>query len=244
MKNYILAATACIAIGFSSCKKDDPDNQKPVIASINEPADGDTLYTGTEFHITGSVTDNEALSQLKIDIHNADDGHSHERINGASHWETIIVVSLSGKNQSIDEHIDIPAEAAAGKYHIILTAVDAAGNQSDIVERDVIIRNSGDLIAPQISLSSPTSGSVIALGDNITIAGQLTDNIGLESAEVKIYQGTTLIFDQDIELAAPTHDLNLEVSTSGWTAGDYVLEIKVKDQVGNVADTDIEVSIN
>jgi len=236
-----------VAIGiaaFSSCKKDNPDNTKPKIDIVSEPLENDTLYTGSELHIEGLVSDNEELSQIKIDIHSAEDGHSHGKISSASFFEVIKIIDLTGRNQVFIAHVDIPLEAAAGKYDIIITAVDASGNQSDFVERDIFIRNSSDLIAPIIQVQSPSSNGNYTLGAALNINAQLADNIGLGDVEVKIYRGSNLVFDNDIELAESTHTLNLVVPTTGWAAGEYKLEIYVKDQVNNSIDTDIIFNLN
>lgn len=239
-----IVAVAISIAAFSSCKKDNPDNTKPIIDVLAEPLESDTLFSGSEMHIEGSVSDNEALSQLKIDIHSADDGHSHGKMSSASFFEVIRIIDLNGRNQIFHEDIDIPQEAAAGKYHVIITAVDAAGNQSDFVERDIIIRNSSDLIAPTIVVQSPSSDGNYSLGSTLTVNATLADNIGLGDVEVKIYRGTNLVFDNDLELAEPNYILNLEVPTTGWLAGEYTLEILVKDQVNNSIDTDITFNLN
>lgn len=243
LKIYLILLSG-LAFAVTSCKKEDPDNVKPIIVSLEEPHENDTIFSGTEMHVEGLVTDNEELSQLKIDIHIADDGHEHGKISSASFFEVVRIIDLSGRNQVFHEDIDIPQEAAAGKYHVIITAVDAAGNQSDVTERDIVIRNSGDLISPTISVNSPTLGGTYSLGNPIIVFAELADNAGLGDVELKVYQGNTLIYDQDLELAAPTHSLNEEIPTTGWTAGEYTLEIIVKDQVNNKTDVDIEFTVN
>lgn len=242
--NIKLFSLAFLAIAASSCKKDDPDNTKPIIESISEPLENDTLYSGTELHIDGSVSDDVELSQLKIDIHSSDDVHEHGKIDAASFFEVIRIIDLSGRNQSFHEDIDIPQEAAAGGYHVIITAVDASGNQSDITERDIVIRNSGDLISPTITVNSPTAGASFSIGSPIVVSAELADNIGLGDVEIKVYQGSNLVYDKDLELATPTYSMNEEIPTTGWTAGEYELEILVKDQVNNKTDIDIDINVN
>jgi len=237
----LLAFTAFAA---ASCKKDDPDNTKPIIELVSEPIENDTLYSGSQIHIEGSVSDDIELSQIKIDVHSADDGHSHGKISFTSFFEVTRIIELTGKIYLLQQHIDIPQEAAAGKYDIIITAVDAAGNQSDFVERDIYIRNSSDLIAPTITINSPTSQGNYPLASSLTISAELADNIGLGDVEVKIYRGSVLVFENDLELAEPNYSMNLEVPTTGWLAGDYTLEILAKDQVNNYTDIDIEFTMN
>jgi hypothetical protein len=242
--NIKLLTLVFLAIAATSCKKDDPDNTKPLIVSIEEPHENDTLFSGTEMHVEGLVTDNEELSQLKIDIHSADDGHDHGKVSSASFFEVIRIIDLAGRNQTFHEDIDIPQEAAAGKYHVIITAVDASGNQSDVTERDIIIRNSGDLISPTITVNSPTAGASFSIGSPIVVSAELADNIGLGDVEIKVYQGSNLVYDKDLELATPTYSMNEEIPTTGWTAGEYELEILVKDQVNNKTDVDIDINVN
>lgn len=240
----ILLSSIVFSLGLSSCKKDDPDKTAPVIASVSEPLSGDTLLSGGELHVEATITDNEELSQLKVDIHSDADGHSHGKIDASSYWEQVYIFNLTGATQSLHQDIQIPANAAAGAYHVILTAVDKSGNTSAFVERDIYIRNSGDLVAPLITLSAPSSGASITAGTDLTVSGELTDNVGLYKAEVKVYKGSTLVNDTDIDLAAPTHSLNQTISTTGWSTGAYTLEIKVYDEVMNMADLDVEFTVN
>ena len=246
MKKYILpllSVTLFFSVSLTSCKKDEVDNTAPVIASVSEPLENDTLFSGNELHVDATISDDVELSQLKIDIHSAE-GHSHGKIAASGYWEKIVIVNLTGKSQSIHQDIDIPADAAAGKYHVILTAVDKAGNSSEITERDIVIRNSSDLVAPVITVSSPAAGSSITAGSDLVITGNVVDNLALSALEIKVYRGTTLVSDNDIDLAAATYTINQTISTVGWTPGAYTIELVAYDDVLNVADMDMEITVN
>jgi hypothetical protein len=228
---------------ISSCK-DEKDKTAPVIKSVSEPLQNDTLFTGDELHVDASITDNEELSQLKIDIHSADDGHTHGKTDASAFWETVRIVTLSGTSSSIHEDIAIPGDAAAGKYHVILTAVDKAGNQSEFVERDIHIRNSTDLIAPEIVISSPVENATLSTGSPLTVSGTLTDNVALRKVEIKVYRGTTLVSDTDVDLANATHDLNESISSNGWIPGSFSLTVKVYDHVMNHTEKTVSFTLN
>ncbi len=247
MKKYILpilSITLLFSVVLSSCKKDEVDNTAPIIASVSEPLENDTLISGNELHVVATITDDVELSQIKIDIHSAADGHSHGKVAASGYWEKIVILNLTGKSQSIHEYIDIPADVAAGTYDIIMTAVDKSGNTSEIVERDVFILNSSDLIAPVITVTAPVAGSSITTGTDLIIQGDVVDNSALSALEIKVYRGTTLVSDNDIDLAAATYTINQTISTIGWTAGAYTIELVAYDGVLNVADLDLEITVN
>lgn len=244
LKSLLLLSSIAIISFSSSCKKDEPDKEAPVIVSVSEPINDDTLYTGNELHVDLKVTDNEALSQVKIDIHSAEDGHSHGKIAAGAYWEEIRIVNVSGTSFDMHEHIDIPTTAAAGKYHVIITAVDKAGNQSAVTERDIYILNSGDLIAPVITLSAPTSGGSINSGSMLTVSGNIVDNDELSEVKVMIYRGSTLVATWETETTIASYALNQEFNTTGWTAGVYKVEVKAYDHVMNHSDTDVEITVN
>lgn len=235
------ALFVCASFFITSCKKDTPDTEAPSINSVEEPLMNDTLFTGSELHVEANISDNEALSQLKIDVHAAEDGHNHGKVDGSAYWETVVILDLSGASTSVHEHIDIPADAASGKYHVILTAVDKAGNQSEIVERDIFIQNSGDQIAPIVTITSPSPNETISLGAGINVSAILTDNIALEDADLRLLLGSTVVFETEITLSGTEFNLNQNIPTNTLAAGTYTLELIVRDAVQNVSDMDIEV---
>jgi hypothetical protein len=235
------ALCVCASIFISSCKKDTPDSEAPIIAAVEEPLMNDTLFTGNELHIEASISDNEELSQLKIDVHAAEDGHNHGKVDASAYWETVVIIDLSGASTSIHEHIDIPTDAASGMYHVILTAVDKAGNQSEIVERDIFIQNAGDQVAPIVTITSPSQNDTISLSTGINVSAILTDNIGLEDADLLLLSGSTVVFETEIALSGTEFNLNQTIPTSTLAAGTYTIELVVRDAVQNVSDMDIEV---
>lgn len=243
LKSILLLSSIAIISFSSSCKKDDPDKEAPVIVSVSEPIDGDTLYTGSELHVEVKVSDNEALSQVKIDIHSAE-GHDHGKIAAGAYWEEIRIVNVSGTTFEFHEDIMIPATAAAGKYHVIITAVDKSGNQSAITERDIYILNSGDLVAPLIAITSPTAGSSITSGGMLTVAGSITDNDELHEVKVMVYRGSTLVYNWETEITVASYTLEHSINTTGWATGAYKVEVKAYDHVMNHTDTDVEITVN
>jgi len=241
-KNILFGALCvCASLFITSCKKDTPDTEAPAITAVDEPLMNDTLFTGAELHVEASISDNEELSQLKIDVHAAEDGHNHGKVDGSAYWETIVLVDLSGASTSVHEHIDIPADAASGKYHVILSAVDKAGNQSEIVERDIYIQNSGDQIAPIVTITSPTPNESISLSAGINVSAILTDNIALEDADLRLLLGSAVVFETEITLSGTEFNLNQNIPTNTLAAGTYTLELIVRDAVQNVSDKDVEV---
>jgi hypothetical protein len=238
-KLFLGALTICASLFIVSCKKDTPDTQAPSISSILEPAMNDTLFTGSELHVELTVTDNEELSQLKIDIHSAEDGHSHGKVDISAYWETVVLVDLTGATSSVHEHIDIPSDAATGMYHVILTAVDKAGNQSEVLERDIFIQNAGDQIAPIVTITSPTENDTISLAAGINVMAVITDNQLLAEADLKVLSGNTVVFETEIALSGTEYNLNQAIPTSTWAAGTYTLELVVRDEVQNVSDNDV-----
>lgn len=243
LKSFLLLSSIAIISFSSSCKKNEPDKEAPVIVSVSEPIEGDTLYTGNELHVDLRVTDNEALSQVKIDIHSAE-GHDHGKIAAGAFWEEIRIVNVSGTSYDMHEHIDIPATAAAGKYHVIITAVDKAGNQSAITERDIYTLNSGDLIAPVITINAPTAGASISSGSMLTVSGIIADNDELHEVKIMIYRGSTLVATWETETTVASYTLNHEFNTTGWTAGVYTVEVKAYDHVMNLSEKDVEITVN
>ena len=229
---------------ITSCKKNEVDETRPIISEITEPLMNDTLFSGSEFHVDLKVSDNDELSQLKIDIHSAEDGHSHGKVDASAFWETVIIVDLSGKEQLVHEDIVIPADAASGIYHVILTAVDKSGNMSDVSELDIYIQNSGDLLAPLVTLQSPIEGASITAGSDLNVQAALTDNLSLNRFELKVYRGNTLVSDTDMDISGTEYTLNQTLSTVGWSAGNYTIELLVFDEAQNISDADLNFVLN
>ena len=243
MNSKLILGALAIGVSYfaTSCKKDTPDTQAPTITAVTEPVMNETLLSGSELHVELTVTDNEELSQLKIDIHSAEDGHSHGKVDLSAYWETVVLVDLSGATASVHERIDIPADAASGTYHVILTAVDKSGNQSAITERDIFIQNASDQIAPLITISSPADNDTISLSAGINVAAILTDNIALADADLKVLSGNSVVFESEITLSGTEFTLNQTIPTNTWAAGTYTLELIVRDDVQNASDKDVTI---
>lgn len=77
----IITLLMFLLFAFNSCdKKEDIDNQKPVIDLYIQdafPNNYDTLYFGETFYMKTLFTDNIQLGSYSIDIHNNFDHHSH-----------------------------------------------------------------------------------------------------------------------------------------------------------------------
>lgn len=236
----LLSLTAAIITG---CKKDN-DDEKPVI-TVNEPSNNFTANTGADIHFEAEFTDNEELSQYKIEIHDNFDGHTHEKTE-TTPWTVNQIVDITGKSKTVHEHIEVPSDAPAGPYHFIVTCLDAAGNEADFVELEFEVVNTSDVVAPTIDITSPTDGQQFTVGDNIDIIGTVSDDQEVEEVEVVIEREAdeTEVHDEDIHVHAQSGNINVSVSTNGWSAGGYHIHISATDHVNNKTETEIEIEVN
>ncbi|TVR84086.1 MAG: DUF4625 domain-containing protein [Chitinophagaceae bacterium] len=138
MKTFLkgLLPLLIISMVFVACSKDE-DTEAPVIV-VTSPQDHAEINAGGHFHVRANFTDNEELASWKIDIHDNFDGHSHK----VSHkgWSFVETGDLSGTSDNIDIRVDVPEDAHHGDYHLLVFALDAAGNES-FVELDIHIED-------------------------------------------------------------------------------------------------------
>lgn len=165
------------------------DVTKPVI-SVAEPVNDQSITTGDSIHLRASVTDDRELGQFKVDIHSAEDGHAHGKSNGAApFFEYSKIVTLTGVASNQDFYIPIPRESAAGKYHLILTALDKAGNEAEFKEVDLYLTNPEDTAAPTITIVYPNFTATELEAD--FAAGQDTIQLVLQGTLTDTKGGTT-----------------------------------------------------
>ena len=159
MKPYLLVLIG--AVLFTACSNDDTDDlsndqEAPVFSKISRPAtQGDPEVVkirgeymevlpenGTELRLRGELSDNQALSEMRIDIHNSQDGHTHARTLRLPGLRVDEVVQLEGTRHTIDQTIRYDdRDYLAGPYHVLLHAVDAAGNTTSFADGSSVVRS-------------------------------------------------------------------------------------------------------
>lgn len=237
---------------FSACKKDKKeetdvkDTQKPVI-TLEKPKDKDHFHPGDKIHADGTITDNVNLSEFKIDIHYAGDGHGHGKRGEEVEWEYVKVFPISGKSHKFHEHITIPENAKHGEYHFIVYALDAAGNAADFVEVEIEIEDHEDELGdgPSLTFTNPTHTNRIDAnaGQVIQIQGTASDDKS-KIKKVTVYLrdegNNNTIVDQKNFDNLDTHNYAISTSVSIPTSGahhaDYDLKIEVENHAGQKAD--------
>ncbi|MGB0176073.1 MAG: DUF4625 domain-containing protein [Owenweeksia sp.] len=264
MKKFrVLSLLAAFSFLFITCNKDaeDQDTTAPKIMSvtINDEDHDIVVMAGSEIHINAHVTDNEALGELKVDIHDIFDGHSHGKT--SAKWAEVLTIALSGKEQHVHEHTDVPQDATAGPYHAIFRLIDAEGNEGEFAEIDFMITNGSQ---PQINITDPdVSGEVDApKGSTLSIFGTVSDDTDLAEVRISLEEEhdghehkSTLqevIYEEDFDLTGPA-DTNWDFQADGNVnivipsdaqAGHYVLRIIAVDNEGNMNIFEAEVHID
>lgn len=254
MKNIIkFIATSSTLMFLSSCAS---DTEKPVI-DIHEPLANAIVEVGSDFHLDFSITDNDALSQFKVDIHGDHDGHTHGKLTEVlPAFDTIIIENISGN--AIDRHIDItiPAGAWPGPYHISVYATDKSGNEG-MATRSIVVRNSIDLLAPVVNITAPADGST--LSNTFTVTASITDKLsdGTTDGEIRMIEVSLVSGNQKFSLGKydevtnfsgafnqATGQFSRSFNLPSWiTSGTWELEVEAYDSYFNKSHGHIDVII-
>ena len=219
MKTHILILLGLVFLTFS-CKKADSEN--PVVSNVK--VDGSSsivdVSPGESISVTAQISDNEELSQFKIDIHHDFDGHSHKAM--TVRFAEIRIENISGGSFDLSEQFTIPADASSGAYHGTIIAVDKEGNQSEnsLFWFDIVRAEQ-----PTINLNIPLS---VSAGESFGITGDITGSVNLSAVYVKVTSessGNTL-YNQTFNIASsetmiwnPETDASISIAVPSGTTG-------------------------
>ena len=174
----------------------DADLQVPQISFLSQSPlpSPDTIcgeWTPNVFHLSGGDTiamelllsDNEALSQFKLDIHANFDCHGHARLaDNTQDWSVLKLEDVEGKETNHSVVAIAPANPTAGAYHFQLQVVDAAGNSDPTgYIYSILLSNSTDAESPLLNISTPSPGTTLNLarGTDLIVSGTVQDNLPL-----------------------------------------------------------------
>ncbi|TVR86902.1 MAG: DUF4625 domain-containing protein [Saprospirales bacterium] len=187
----LLLLLSFIILALSSCDSDDVDDTPPVIefrSIIPEPGpmevcgefDPNTIKImgGEILTVDALITDDIALSQLKIDIHPNFDCHGH-RTMSTEDWLLLDLVDLEGSEVEEVFEFEVPEMVTAGFYHMQLRVVDQAGNSSPTADFwNLHVLNPHDTIKPELRAIEPPASSNFSVnrGEQVSFRVNISDN--------------------------------------------------------------------
>lgn len=254
MKFLKSGITMLAAISLLSACKDDEngeiiDNTPPTISGV---AHDMTVEPGAEFDLEFVLEDDIALGEARIDIHNDFDGHDHEggRILVTPFEYTDVLDEMRNETHYVAHvHIDIPADAATGPYHLQINYTDNAGNEGELYISQFEI--SDPALSPAITITNFGPDDELEPNEEgiLYLEGSIEDPDGLDEVHIMVYEehddhghermmDEEPLYDQEWELDGATsfnlQDIDPVIDLSGAEAGHYELRIMALDTQGHV----------
>ena len=252
---------AGVAILFTSCGKTDTELPTVCTEAGSETsvlADEIEAIAGTTITITDVFCDNEELSEVRWDIHNAAD-HAHEEgesdegfvLHSGTDWEVLETTSLTGTSNTNSIALDIPL-TARGVWDVVVSLVDEAGNAGPDVVTQMHIENEH---LPEFTLSEVdgvdpatwTGEPEWSTGASITLSGMVKDADGVVEAFISLVseEDETAVWELSLE---PNDVMELQfivdaVIPADAVAGEYHLEMTATDAAGNAMETGFHVEV-
>ena len=145
MKLLLLIPALAALTVLTSCKKeDDSDTQAPTFTSIlineNEmlSVSENVISNGNALTLQIEVNDNVALSELTVEIHEAGDGHDHERIKKSDDEALAFGPKIydleNAQTKTIDITVSDLLDYEATDYHLELILLDQSANRTTTVQ--------------------------------------------------------------------------------------------------------------
>jgi hypothetical protein len=209
---------------FVSCKDDDKIDVAPPTITDVEIGSGNSkkAHAGGDFHIEVQIVAPGDIDRVELEIHPE----------SGSGWkfDTVYTAGLAGlKNAELHEHIDVPASAAVGQYHLHLRVTDKNGNKAEI-ESDIEV------------IKDPTLPAVTGFEVEVEDAGKGLHLEAAIAAPNKIAAVTVEVhgsgWEKEFEfkdaamVGQTTFNFHKHVDIAAAPAGHYHVHLKVTDQAG------------
>ena len=134
----LLLALITVFVSFVSCDKEDDKPQKPIITLTEVGHDNSKIgHPGHDMHLVADIVADGLIKRIDIEIHQ-EEGSDYEIEFSFTDGKYIGV-----RNTEFHEHLDIPADAPLGEYHLHFTVTDGEGQQTT-VETHIDMVEGGD----------------------------------------------------------------------------------------------------
>src|SRR2546426_2290253 len=176
----------------------------PPTVSITSPASG-TIVAGT-ISVMASASDNVGVAGVQFLLDGLNTG---AEVTAAPYW-----VSWT------------PPPASNGSHSLTAVARDAAGNRATSVAVAVTVSNGAppDTTPPMVSITSPTSGAIVA--GTATVTANASDNVGVVGVQF-LLDGVNV----GAEVAAAPYSAPWDTTTA--SRGPHALTAVARDAAGN-----------
>ncbi|WP_339926388.1 DUF4625 domain-containing protein [uncultured Cyclobacterium sp.] len=241
-----------LALAMFSCQEDEDMTFDPATISGFEMGEGSShstepvAYRGTDLHMEATIIANANVASITVSIH----AHDLEVGEGETEWDFEKVYTdpkYLVKNPAFHEHIDIPATAPAGEYHVVLEVTDIAGNTSEI-EGHLEIRN-------LVHISGFEMDAEVVRGEDFHVEFLIAAAHGIHSVTFDVHaHGLSpadgeISWDYEKEFEEGYHELSevefhehIDVPANA-TAGEYHVVFTVEDEEGNVSEFDTHIDV-
>lgn len=251
-----LLALIAVIVMWEACDRPEQDSDSPQVQLSNknmlvrsDSICGDwserviSIDSEDSLHLDLALSDNEGLSQFKIDIHQNFDCHGHRA--KTLDWQFLEIYDIEGKEFQQDIKIDLPNNPTAGNYHLSILAIDMSGNESQPLYFDLSILNTADSVKPTLKINRPR------IGVDLTLTGRQTLNFSGKVLDNKMLVDNARLRLRYVDLGSGNSftawEQDINSDSSEWTfvngfqmkntavAGDYLLELQAFDSFNNAS---------
>ncbi|MDT0677168.1 DUF4625 domain-containing protein [Autumnicola musiva] len=188
---------------------------------------------GSDLHVGAQLTAEHGIASVSVSIH----GHDLEPAEGETAWTFEEVFdSYSGSTAELHEHIDVPANAALGEYHMSITVVDTEGNTH---AEGVHFHVTEEGTESSIAISDFHIDEEVTAGEELHIEAGIASEHGVEEIHLHIHSEEdeengwsyedTFAYSDETEIDFNEH---IDISADA-AAGEYHLSLEVIDHDGN-----------
>lgn len=242
-----------IVILVSSCKSDQ-DTTLPLIESVKVngiESEEHELEGNTTFAVSITCTDNQALNQVKINVHSAADGHSHagtageEPVVNVGLWALTRIINVEGTSDVASLNITIP-DSIAGAWHLEVLLLDESGNEAEEYVTTLHINNSNLPVITTDFIPAPNADGDVAIANNAAVELSCSisdsDGVGLVVLSITNESETVTYWTEEWDGGLMT-SYDFSTQSAILTTGHYVFHIEATDGDGymNIAEQHIEV---
>lgn len=139
--SLMMALITMVTLSFTSCGNDDDDvlPAKPSITLTEVGHDnGKHAHPGHDLHLEADLLAEGLIQRIDIEIHQ--EGGANKIVEQSYTTGKYIGV----RNAEFHEHIDIPADAPLGEYHLHFTVTDKHGQQTTVEDHIELIEGDED----------------------------------------------------------------------------------------------------